>query len=187
MLPDKAVWGVALALALVACGGEREARDPDTPSGFKVPRYVSIRSEKVNGRAGPSEEHPVLWTYTARGLPLQVVAETEDWRRVCDPEGGLSWVKRSLVSGERKVMRVKAERLAIHRRPQETSPAVAWLNPRGVASLDRCDKGWCRIEVGGRQGWARESEVWGVAEAPQCRGASGMTRGPRAGAASASG
>jgi SH3-like domain-containing protein len=165
------------ALALAACGGRGELRDPENPSGFKVPRYVSIRSGKVNGRAGPSEEHPILWTYTAKGLPVQVVAETQDWRRICDPEGGLSWVKRSFVGGERSVMRLKGDRLAVHRRPAADSPVVAYLNPRGVAALDHCDKGWCRIEIGEEQGWTPESEVWGTAPAPQCRGASGMTRG----------
>lgn len=172
-----AVAGAAFALA--ACGGDREARDPDTPSGFKVPRYVSIRSGKVNGRAGPSEEHPVLWTYTAKGLPVQVVAETEDWRRICDPEGGLSWVKRTFVTGERNVMRVKGERLALRRRPQADADTVAFLNPKGVAALDRCDKGWCLLDIGEKEGWAPESEIWGTAPAAQCRGPTGMTRGAK--------
>ena len=188
MFHYKAALLMALgAFALAACGGERDLRDPDTPSGFRVPRYVSIRSNEVNGRAGPSEEHPVLWTYTAPGLPLQVVAETEDWRRVCDPEGGLSWVKRTFVTGERKVMRVKTDRLAVQRKPEAGAPAVAWLNPKGVASLDKCDKGWCRIEVAGTQGWAPESEIWGTAEAPQCRGATGQTRSSRNGASTGPG
>jgi len=164
------------AFALAACSGRGEMRDPDNPSGFKVPRYVSIRSGKVNGRAGPSEEHPILWTYTAKGLPVQIVAETQDWRRICDPEGGLSWVKRSFVTGERKVMRLKPERLAVRRRPAADAPIAAYLNPRGVAALDRCDKGWCRIEVGEQQGWAPENEIWGTAPAPQCRGATGANR-----------
>ena len=64
----KAVLPIALAaLAVAACDSRTDLRDPKNPSGFKVPRYVSISSGKVNGRAGPSQEHPVLWTYQARG------------------------------------------------------------------------------------------------------------------------
>lgn len=177
MMHAKPLLALALAgLAAAACEGRGETRDPDTPSGFKVPRYVSLKSGKVNGRAGPSEEHPILWTYTARGLPVQIVAETEDWRRICDPEGGLSWVKGSLLTGERKAMRLKEERLALRRRPDPEATVVAHLNPQAVAPLDRCDKGWCRITVGDRKGWAPENEIWGTASTPQCRGASGMTR-----------
>jgi SH3-like domain-containing protein len=167
------------ALGLAACERGAETRDPSTPSGFKVPRYVTIRSGEVNGRAGPSEEHPVLWTYTARGLPVQVVAETTDWRRICDPEGGLSWVKRSLVGGERRVMRLKDERLPVRRRPAEDAPIATYLQPRALAALDECEAGWCRVEVGSARGWVPEDEVWGTAEEPQCRGASGMTRKPK--------
>ena len=30
-----------------------------TPSGFVVPRFVSLKFSKVNGRTGPSREHPI--------------------------------------------------------------------------------------------------------------------------------
>jgi SH3-like domain-containing protein len=168
----------AAAVVIAACGGERQARDPNTPSGYKIPRYVSISSGKVNGRAGPSEEHPVLWTYKAPGLPVQIVAETEDWRRICDPEGGLSWVKRGFLNGPRYVMRLKDEPLAVHKRADASSGAAAYLSKKGVASLDKCEKGWCLVRIGKTKGWVTETEVWGTASGPQCRGASGMTRPP---------
>ncbi len=183
MFSNKAAPAFALTLAALcaaACERGGEERVQSNPSGFKVPRYVSLGSNEINGRAGPSEDHPILWTYTAKGLPVQVVAENEDWRRICDPEGGLSWVKRSLIDGERRVMRLKTERLAVRRRPANDAPAVAYLNPRAVAALDHCDKGWCRITVGEEEGWTPESEVWGTAPAPQCRGPTGMTRGAAA-------
>ena len=30
-----------------------------TPSGFPVPRYVSLKVGKVNGRTGPARQHPI--------------------------------------------------------------------------------------------------------------------------------
>ena len=57
-----------------------------------VPRYVSLKFDKVNARAGPGDDHKLLFVYRVRGLPLQVIAETSEWRRVCDPEGTLAWV-----------------------------------------------------------------------------------------------
>jgi len=53
-----------------------------TPSGFPVPRYVSLKVGKVNGRTGPSRQHAIAWQYRRKGLPLVVVAETEMWRKV---------------------------------------------------------------------------------------------------------
>src|SRR6516162_10972593 len=77
------------------------AQDRPTPSGLPVPRYVSLKFDKVNARSGPGDDHRLLWVYRVRGLPVQVVAETAEWRRVCDPEGQLVWVHKRTTDGRR--------------------------------------------------------------------------------------
>jgi SH3-like domain-containing protein len=111
-----------------------------------------------------------VWVYHARGLPVQVVAETAEWRRICDPEGNLAWVHRRTTDGRRMAMRLKSEPLAIHAKANEASRTVAFLAPHSLAELDRCDKdGWCKLKAGRESGWVPSAEVWGTAEAPQCR------------------
>lgn len=169
--PWAALWPlltVPVVLSLAGC--DRVGRHADTPSGLPIPRYVTIANGEAAARSGPSEDNRVVFVYHARGLPVQVVAETDDWRRICDPEGGLVWVKKRLVDGNRSVMRVKPEPVALHSRPSETSGVTGWLAPRAIAGFDRCDKGWCRVKVGKIKGWTPQSEIWGVEPAPQCRG-----------------
>ena len=158
---------LALALMLAAPAQAREAGE--TPSGFAVPRYLSLKFGEVNARAGPGDDHQVLWVYRARGLPVQVVAETREWRRICDPEGGLAWVHRRVTDGKRSVMNLAASPLPLRRRPRAEAEITAYLNARALAALDRCDKGWCRLSVDGVTGWVTESAVWGVAGPVQCR------------------
>lgn len=157
----------AAALALVA--GAALAADRPTPSGLPVPRYVSLKFDKVNARSGPGDDYRMLWVYQARGLPVQVVAETAEWRRVCDPEGGLAWVHRRTTDGRRMVMNTSASPIPLHRTHKAKSSTVALLNPRALAALVRCNKGWCRVRVDGITGWAPAEAFWGAAEAPQCR------------------
>ena len=133
-----------------------------------MPRYVSLKFDRVNARSGPGDDHRLLWVYKVRGLPVQVVAETSEWRRVCDPEGGLVWVHKRTTDARRMVMNTHQERVTLLRRPKPDARAVAFLNPRALAALDRCDKGWCRIKVEGISGWTREGDLWGTAPAPQC-------------------
>jgi len=160
----------ATVLALNACD-RPGSRNADTPSGLPVPRYVSLSKGEAAARGGPSDDHPVVSVYRARGLPVQVVAETEDWKRICDPEGGAPvWVKNRLLDGHRTVMRVQPGPAPIHKRPNGRSEMAGWLAPRALASLDRCDKGWCRIKVGSVKGWTPQAGVWGTAPEPQCRG-----------------
>src|SRR3979490_3137391 len=70
-------------------------------SGLPVPRYVSLKSDHVNVRAGPTKDNDVAWVYTRSGLPVEITAEFENWRRVRDSEGAEGWVYHSMLSGRR--------------------------------------------------------------------------------------
>jgi SH3-like domain-containing protein len=163
------VLGLA-ALLLSAQALAAEKADRPTPSGLPVPRWVSLKFDTVNARSAPGDDSRLLWVYRQRGLPVQVVAETPDWRRICDPEQGLAWVHRRTTDGKRKVMRLQPEPLAMHARSNARSRVVAYLAPRALADLDRCDKdGWCKLKVGRVSGWIASDQVWGTAEEPKCR------------------
>ena len=162
--------GLAAALAACSPGGHApaSAQAVDTPSGLPIPRYVTLKSDPVKARAGPSDDHRVLWAFHVRGLPVQVVAETQDWRRICDPEGGLSWVNKLVTDGRRSVMRTQPGDAPILSAPRDDAAPVAYLAHQALASLDRCDGDWCRVRVGAIKGWLRGTAVWGVEPAPQC-------------------
>jgi SH3-like domain-containing protein len=162
---------LAASLALLAApSNAADKSDRQTPSGLPVPRYVSLKFDTVNARSAPGDDSRLLWVYHTRGLPVQVVAETPEWRRICDPERGLAWVHRRTTDGRRMAMRLKPEPLAMHDKANETSRTVAFLAPRALADLERCNKdGWCRLKAGRATGWVPAVEVWGADETPQCR------------------
>ncbi len=68
------------------------------PSGLPIPRFVSLKAEKVNVRRGPSSDHPVAWVFQRKGLPVEIVAEFENWRRVRDAEGEEGWILQNMLS-----------------------------------------------------------------------------------------
>ena len=161
---------LTVALIWAACAPPAQAAPRQTPSGQPVPRYVSLKFDKVYARAGPGEDHRLLWVYEAKGLPVQVIAENIEWRRICDPDGGVAWIHRRLTSGEATVMRVKTTRLALHKKPRAEAEIVAYLNPRSIAELVKdCEKGWCKVRGEGVSGWAPAGELWGVSPAIQCK------------------
>jgi SH3-like domain-containing protein len=160
---------IALMLAGSAAATEKDKERP-TPSGLPVPRYVSLKFDVVNARSAPGDDSRLLWVYKTKGLPVQVVAETSDWRRICDPERGLAWVHRRTTDGRRMVMRLKTQPLAMLAAPKPDAHVKAYLAARALAELDRCNKdGWCKLKAGHKDGWVPAAEVWGTAEEPQCR------------------
>jgi SH3-like domain-containing protein len=161
---------VAAALAAGSLGASAApAPERQTPSGLPVPRYVSLKFDKVNARAGPGDDHRLLWVYRVRGLPVQVVAETAEWRRICDPEGELAWVHKRTTDGRRMTINMTAIPAPLYRRPRDTARVVAYLNPKALAALDRCEKNWCRVRAGDSSGWVMAGELWGTADDVQCR------------------
>lgn len=162
-------------LGVALCAGPAAAASPPrvTPSGQPVPRYVSTRFKEVNARGGPGDDYKLLWTFHASGIPLQVVEETFDWRRVCDPEGGLAWVHRRTVDSDRRVMNLNAADIPISAAPKSGARQSAMLAGRATAALDRCKDGWCRIKAGKLSGFVPQSFVWGTDDARQCRSRDG--------------
>jgi SH3-like domain-containing protein len=172
--PRRLLKGAALGLLAVLAVGTaaRAAAQPperQTPSGMPVPRFVSLKFDKVNARAGPGDDHRLLWVYRVRGLPLQVVAETSEWRRVCDPQGQTVWVHKRTVDGRRTVMNTSPLAVELYSKPKPTAKPAAYLNRQATAALDRCDKGWCKVHLDGASGWVRAGALWGTLDTPQCR------------------
>lgn len=166
------VFGLAALFVALAPLSPHAAEKPDrpTPSGLPVPRWVSLKFDTVNARSAPGDDSRLLFVYHAKGLPVQVVAETQEWRRICDPEKGLAWVHRRTTDGKRAVMRLQPQPLALHSNANPNARVTAYLASRALAELDRCDKdGWCKLKSGHTSGWAPVSEVWGTADEPQCR------------------
>jgi len=165
----KAPATAALGLVAILTLGAAAPAERQTPSGYPVPRYVTLKFPKVNARAGPGEEHRLKFIYRTRGLPLQVVAETSDWRRVCDPEGQITWVHKRVTDGRRNVINMTGRPVALYRSPKPGAELSAYLNVRALAGLVRCEKGWCKIKADGAAGWVREGALWGTSDALQCR------------------
>ena len=136
------------------------AQTCDTPSGLPVPRFVTLAYDEAAGRAGPSSDHPIAWMYVLRGLPVEVIAETPDWRRVRDPDGEVVWMHRRLLSG-RRALWAQAETDLVAR-PDEDAALIARVQPGAHLWLERCRAGWCRLEAGGRRGWAQAEDFWGT-------------------------
>lgn len=134
-------------------------------SGLPIPRFVSLKADKVNARIGPAKHYDTKWVYQRSGLPVEVTAEFENWRRIRDYEGVEGWVYHSLLSGRRTGMvapRSKGDLASLYARPDVESAVVARLEPGVLGTVSRCTGGWCRIGGRGFDGWIQQAWLWGV-------------------------
>lgn len=131
-------------------------------TGYAIPRFVSLKSGQVNVRHGPGESYAIDWIYQRRGMPVEIIAEHDNWRRIRDHEGIEGWVHFQLVDGRRMAL-VSGGPVSLYRRQDTATPGVAAIaDPGVILSLRSCSIKWCRAEVSGYKGWVTRDNLYGV-------------------------
>ncbi|MCJ2048173.1 SH3 domain-containing protein [Methylobacterium sp. J-070] len=175
--PLRLAVAVALAAGLTT-GAAAAPAAPETGVGpvtkLPLPRYASLKTDRVNLREGPSKDHRTLWVFQRAGLPVEIVGEFETWRRIRDAEGTEGWVLHSLLSGRRTALvnagpDKGAEKAAISLRAKADDGAEdeARLQSGVIGSVKACTGTWCRLVVAlpnkrDVDGYIRQNRLWGV-------------------------
>jgi SH3-like domain-containing protein len=157
----------AAVLAMLAGAVHAAAGDIPTGSmsGLPVPRFVSLKSDRVNVRSGPNKDQEVRWVYTRAGMPVEVTAEFENWRRIRDWEGAEGWVYHSLLAGKRSAVVVpslKDDLVPLYDSTNVESAVVARLQSGVLGQLKSCNGQWCEFNGKGFSGWIRQERLWGA-------------------------
>nr|WP_316651337.1 SH3 domain-containing protein [uncultured Gellertiella sp.] len=164
-------WAQALLLALSLAhpGAALAQQATKGPSGLPLPRFVSLKSKKVNLRVGPGSSYAVSWMYLKSGLPVEIIQEYDTWRRIRDADGTEGWVNQALLSGQRTAitapwMRGKGSKVYVNmrREPESNGTIIAKLEPGVVVRLAGCNGDWCEATSDGSEGWVSQNEIWGA-------------------------
>ncbi|NOX73673.1 MAG: aspartyl-trna synthetase [Alphaproteobacteria bacterium] len=151
---------VALAFAPNALTGT-EIKSRGSVTNLPLPRFVSLKSDKGNVRRGPSLTQRIDWVFKREDMPLEIIAEYGNWRRVRDIDGAGGWMHYALLSGVRTVIVLK-DFTPLRITPVIGADPNAYAEQGVVAFLGKCLPDWCKISAGGESGWALKSEIWGV-------------------------
>ncbi len=130
-------------------------------SGLPLPRYASLASNRIHMRTGPGKQFPIRWIYVRAGIPVKIVAESEEWRQVVDPDGEKGWIHGNLLSSRHTVL-VTGKRIRMLRRSPEVEARVLLkVEPGVIGDLVRCEANWCMVEITGVRGWMARDALWG--------------------------
>ena len=148
---------VFLCVSGMALATHAGAAEPQGP----LPRFVSLKADEVNVRTGPGTRYPIAWVFVRAGLPVEVIAEYELWRRIVDVDGAQGWVHRGMLSDRRSAI-VVGDAQDFHRRPDAGARVVLRAGPGVHGRLFGCHEGWCEMQIAGRKGWTQGDHLWGV-------------------------
>jgi SH3-like domain-containing protein len=142
------------------------------PTGLPLPRFVSLKADRVQVRQGPGTDHKILWVFNRVGLPVEVIQEHENWRQVRDQDGSVGWVAHALLSARRTAVVMAwatgeartgaAKPVPLFDESSTSARQVALLEPGVICGIRRCDGRWCQISVGDYRGYVEQTKLWGV-------------------------
>lgn len=127
-----------------------------------LPYYASISAAKARMRTGPARIYPASWLYQRVDLPVRVIGEFKEWRKIEDPDGTQGWMQGNLVSSARTAVVHGAQPVAMLDRPAPGGVILWHAAPGVVGRISHCGNGWCRFDVKGQAGFVEVAGLWGV-------------------------
>lgn len=164
---------LGLGCMLLAAGSLPARAAAVNEDGLPLPRFASTRSAPINVRVGPGLKYDVAWIYNRSGMPVEITAEFDIWRKIRDFDGSEGWVQQNLLSGNRAglVGPKETQNYALLASASENAAPRAYLPPGFRVDIRRCDGTWCQVQAtgadasghnGSYSGYLRQSDLWGV-------------------------
>lgn len=136
-------------------------------SGLPLPRFVSLKSGRVNSRIGPGVTYAVDWLYLKAGLPVEIIQEFDNWRKIRDSDGSEGWINQTLLSSRRTAIvtpwqKGKKTQISVLEEPNKAARTVAYVEPGVMGQISSCDGNWCEVTFDGHTGWMTQTLLWGA-------------------------
>jgi len=126
-------------------------------------RFVAMRADKVNARSGPNIRYPIEWIYKQQNHPVEIIAEYEQWRKIRDFEGTVSWVRKNLLTNSRYALITEPGINNVYAKESLNSEVVAKAEFGVIGKIKRCTLSFCELEFENKiEGWVPKTMLFGV-------------------------
>ena len=124
--------------------------------------FVSLKSSEVNMRVGPGKEYPIAWVFMRANLPMLLMAEFDQWRKVKFIDGTVGWVHKNMVS--RKSSAIVTENYAIMYRHASKKHPIAKMEKGVIVHILKRDGDFVKVDANNQKGWVEKKFLWGINE-----------------------
>ena len=122
--------------------------------------YLTLRSDKVNLRQGPSFEYPIKLIYKKKFLPVLVVDKSYNFRKIIDHENNSGWIHISQLSKKKAALSI-LDKSIIFQKASIYSKPLARLEVGRLCLVMKCKNDWCKIKTGDYSGWIEKQNLKG--------------------------
>ena len=123
--------------------------------------FRTLRNDKTNLRQGPSFDYPVKIFYKKKYLPVIILDNSDNFRKIRDHENNSGWIHISQLS-KKKAAIVIEEELILFGNSTIFSNPVALLKEGRLVKISKCKIEWCKVKTGKYKGWVSKNGLWGL-------------------------
>ena len=122
--------------------------------------FLSLKNNKVNLRQGPSFDYPIKLIYKKKFLPVEIIDQLDNWRKIKDYENNTGWIHVSQLSKKKTAINNKNHSIVFVRNTIFSKPLVK-LEKGRLILIKKCKIKWCKITSGKYSGWIEKNYLWG--------------------------
>ena len=122
--------------------------------------FLSLKKNKVYVRYGPGKDYPIKYIYKKKFLPVKVIDEKENFRRIIDHKKNSGWIHRIMLTKPNSLI-VLEEKIVFKKNSKFSEPIVK-LEKGRLVTIKKCELNWCQIESDNYSGWIEAKNVWGI-------------------------
>ena len=131
----------------------------DTPSSEKD-YFLTLKYNRVKVRQGPSFEYPVKFIYKKKYLPIKIIDNKDNFRKITDLKNNNGWIHISQLSKKKSAINIHNLSI-IFKKPNIYSQPMAKLEKGKMVIVKKCKEDWCKIITNGYKGWIFKNYLWG--------------------------
>ena len=100
--------------------------------------FLMLKNSKVNVRMGPGLDYPVKFIYKKKYLPVKVIDQKENFRKIIDHKKNSGWIHISQLKKVNSVI-VLSNRI-LFKKPTINSKPIANIESGKLFVLEKCKK-----------------------------------------------
>ena len=122
--------------------------------------FLTLKYNKVKVRQGPSFKHPVKFIYKKKYLPIKIIDNKDNFRKITDLKNNNGWIHVSQLSKKKSAINIHNLSI-IFKKPNIYSQPMAKLEKGKIVIVKKCKEDWCKIITNDYKGWIFKNYLWG--------------------------
>ncbi len=122
-------------------------------------QYLSLKNKLVNVRYGPGFNYPIKYVYKKKYLPVEIIDQKENFRRIIDFKKNSGWIHISQLKKSNSL--IILENKILFKKPSKFSKPIVKLEKGRLLIIKKCKYNWCKVTTEKYIGWLESKNVWG--------------------------